>query len=475
MPRHADDLPPPPQNLDAERAVLGAILLEPTLLPRAADLLTAEAFHKDSHRAIFRAMLRCQARHELADAITVAEELRRDGAFEEAGGHTALVILQEEGTVATQLDPYAQIVREYAAKRRLAQLGHDVATAAFNGHSSGEILGQLRQTLDSLELRDDATVLAVDAVDLCQRTPAPEPGLVVGILERRSLAALGGAPKLGKTALVFDLVLSGLVSQTWLGFDTRLESALVFQAELPPPQIGARIRVRLQDFTAPLLPGRLHVVSDRTLRLDDPAEHGRIRRLVDAHRPALVVFDPLARFMIGNENATQDMGRVVAFLDRLIQDFRVSVLLVHHTGKPSKDDPREGGQRLRGSSALFAAADSVLMLERSRGHFSLSFELRHAPAPEPLILQRTDRLGFERAEVAGELRVVAELAGTGKRFGALRDDLMELQGVSKATAARLIGTAKKLGLVTHEDGVYRSHGLTESHDVREPGGSGDEG
>lgn len=73
----------PPQSLEAERAVLGAILLEPNLLPRAVELLIPEEFYKEAHRKIFAAMIQLFERGEAPDTIMVAETLRRDGVFEE--------------------------------------------------------------------------------------------------------------------------------------------------------------------------------------------------------------------------------------------------------------------------------------------------------------------------------------------------------------------------------------------------------
>src|SRR5919201_3576711 len=91
----------PPHNLEAERAVLGAVLLEPAILPRAIELLTPDEFYKDAHRKIYAAMLRLFDRSEPADLLTVSEELRRAGQLEEVGGQAALATLMEEATVAT--------------------------------------------------------------------------------------------------------------------------------------------------------------------------------------------------------------------------------------------------------------------------------------------------------------------------------------------------------------------------------------
>ena len=85
----------PPQSLEAERAVLGAILLEPNLLPRAVELLKPEEFYKEAHRKIFA---RCSSSSSATSRPTPhgGRELRRDGVFEEVGGRTLLATLQEE-------------------------------------------------------------------------------------------------------------------------------------------------------------------------------------------------------------------------------------------------------------------------------------------------------------------------------------------------------------------------------------------
>ena len=121
----------PPQSLEAERAVLGAILLEPALLPRAIELLIPEEFYKEAHRKIFGAMIRLFERGEPADAITVTETLRREGVFEEIGGHTLLATLQEEGTVATQFTAYTGIVREKALLRELIRVAREIVEEGY--------------------------------------------------------------------------------------------------------------------------------------------------------------------------------------------------------------------------------------------------------------------------------------------------------------------------------------------------------
>lgn len=292
---------------------------------------------------------------------------------------------------------------------------------------------------------------AIDALDLLAKEFPQRSGWITGIIERESLSVLGGPPKVFKTALVTGLALRVATGTPWLGVETAPGRVLMLQAEIAEQHFQARLRL-MTDSLGPLLkPDTFLVASDRQAPLDTAAGQARIHQLLAQHHPDLLIIDPLARFLTGDENRAQDMNVVVRFLDDLIQTLRLSVVLVHHTGKPTGAE-REGGQRLRGSSVLFAAADSVLMLDRIRGEYVLSFQLRHAAAPAALTLTPSDSLWLEPG-VPERLSAVVRLA-TNIRYSALRDVVMTDLKVSKATATRLIADAKRSHLIEQVDGRY---------------------
>ncbi|MGH7264769.1 MAG: DnaB-like helicase N-terminal domain-containing protein, partial [Candidatus Rokuibacteriota bacterium] len=142
----------PPHNLEAERAVLGAVLLEPAVLPRVIELLTPDDdFYKAGHRKIYAAMLRLFQRGEPADMLTVSEELKRSGELEEAGGAAALAGALEEATLSTQLESYVRILKECATKRLLLNLGREVTKWAGNGKPTSEIVEHIAQEMRLVE------------------------------------------------------------------------------------------------------------------------------------------------------------------------------------------------------------------------------------------------------------------------------------------------------------------------------------
>ena len=116
----------PPHSLEAERAMLGAVLLERESLPKAIELLKPSDFYKEGHRKIFDAMIGLFERNEPVDLLTVSEELRRCSELEEVGGPAALAGLVEEAATAAHLLSYGGIVREKALLRDLIRIATEI-------------------------------------------------------------------------------------------------------------------------------------------------------------------------------------------------------------------------------------------------------------------------------------------------------------------------------------------------------------
>src|SRR2546425_7270701 len=137
------DLPAriPPHNLDAERAVLGAVLLEGReTLPRVIELLRSSDFYTDGHRTIYATMQGLFGRSEPVDLITLSEDLRRDGTLESVGGPGALALLVEHASIAAHLTAYAGIVRDMAVLRELIQTSTQIIGQAFEAKEDVQTL-----------------------------------------------------------------------------------------------------------------------------------------------------------------------------------------------------------------------------------------------------------------------------------------------------------------------------------------------
>jgi AAA domain len=311
----------------------------------------------------------------------------------------------------------------------------------------------------------ETVIEVVDAADLIARDFPEEPALVDGgLIVPRSLLITAGPPKRGKSLLVLNREIRRALGLPFLGLRTTPGRALYIQAEIPEPQLKSRFVKMLPEagldggpVDAEQLRGRIKTVTRRGLFVDEPAGYDAVRRLIEESEPDLLSLDPLARFVSGEENSARDMGRLVASLDRLIQEYRIAVELVHHTGKPAQGDPRQGGHRLRGSSALFGAADAVVILDRTAEAWTLSFELRHAEEPAPMTLQRSASLWYASSGPPEKFVAVADIVSAiGLKWGALVGAIKEDMKTSESTAQRMVRDTKKAGLIWQDDhGVYR--------------------
>ena len=135
----------PPQDLDAEQATLGSMLVEAGATARAMSIVKEEDFYREAHRLIFKAMVDVHSRNEPVDIVTVSAELRRQGRLEAVGGGEYLTALILEVPTAAHVQRYSQIVAEKSILRQMISTGAEIQGLAYdNPEDVGAALDQAR-------------------------------------------------------------------------------------------------------------------------------------------------------------------------------------------------------------------------------------------------------------------------------------------------------------------------------------------
>ena len=215
----------PPHSLEAERAVLGAILLERESLPRAIEVLATDDFYKAGHRQIYEAMRALFERSEPADLLTLTEELRRQGTLDEVGGPATLAGIVEEAATAAHLASYAKIVREKALLRNLIRVATDLIGQGYEAREEVEaLLDDAEARIFQLsERRMQGTALPVRAIlkgtfehiERLYDRKEHVTGLATGFekldltttgLQNSDFIIIAGRPSMGKTAFALNIV-----------------------------------------------------------------------------------------------------------------------------------------------------------------------------------------------------------------------------------------------------------------------------
>ena len=134
----------PPQNLEAEEAILGAVLTNPICLNKIADLITPESFYKPANRMIYEAVLDLFGKNQAIDIVTVSERLSETDKLEQVGGRAYVNDLALNVVTTANIEYYAKIVQEKAIKRNLINAGSEIVEMAYENNS-------METTLDNAE------------------------------------------------------------------------------------------------------------------------------------------------------------------------------------------------------------------------------------------------------------------------------------------------------------------------------------
>lgn len=365
-------------NEDAEQAVLAAMLIDGGAVITARDVLCASDFWGDGHRLLYRAMLAVSARGATLDPITLADALAGD--LERAGGKDYIGFLVDAVPTALNVEYHAALVVEAAKRRaladRLAEFTEDLRSGASMAADAVVRLQPMLDVLalgartDALRSFDDEQVLHLPLVSF----------LVSEILPRGGACEMHGPPGVGKSFIALDLAMSVATGRPFLGHAVERASVIYVAAEGSsglPNRVGAWKRRHGYH-------GRQGVrFIPEPVGLLDAANVSRFLAAMRtaADQPGLIVFDTLARCMVGGEeNSAKDMGLVIDNVARIQKATGASVLLIHHT--------RKDGESERGSTALRGAMDAMFAVRGEEGGLTLHCDKqKDAPEIDPIRLR----------------------------------------------------------------------------------------
>ena len=213
----------PPQSVDAEESVLGAILLDNTAIDRVTGVLQPDDFYRESHRKIYRAMQALADRSEPADLVTLGEVLRGRGELTDVGGAAYLAELAERVPTAANVAYYAKLVRDKAVLRNLITTATSIAERGYAGQEVKELLDRAEQEIFALSDRevrpafvrlDGLLNSTFDTIERLFENKQAVTGVTTGFadldrltagLQPSDLVIVAGRPSMGKTALCMNI------------------------------------------------------------------------------------------------------------------------------------------------------------------------------------------------------------------------------------------------------------------------------
>lgn len=388
-----------PHNNDAERAVLGALLLDGNAIAAARRLMPdPAALYRDAHRAIYRAMLKLSEQGCPIELITVNDELRRAGDLADIGGAHYLTALHGDTFTASNIEHYIRIVQEAAFKRRIISECSAVVEGCYEpGADSFELIGQATETLYSLTdiVRKGgaqaSAVLVREAMEHIQslrdRRAAGETVFGVpsgfaaidrmsGGFQKSDLIILAARPSMGKTALALAIARNAAREGFGVGFYSLEMAALQLIARLLSREGMVDLRkIRTGSFTdeefnelcmaaAELSRMGLFIDDASSISISDLAL--RVRELKRRQDIQMLVVDYLQLMHAKAESREREIGMISRGLKRLAKELDIPIIALSQLSRNSehRTDKKPMLSDLRESGNIEQDADVVMFVHR---------------------------------------------------------------------------------------------------------------
>lgn len=390
-----------PQDLEAEQVTLGSILLDAGAAARATAILEPEDFYRQAHREIYEAMLAVYRRGEPVDLITVADELKRRGRYEQVGGAEYLTALIHQVPTAAHVVRYATIVQEKSLLRRLLAAAADIQAMVLDEPESvREVLDTAEQMIFEIARRRDTTDpvhLGDEIGHVLDRLDqmAKQPGFVTGVptgladldkltggLQRGDLVIIAGRPSMGKTSLA----ISNLAVHSAVRHNIPVG---IFSLEMSREQLAEMIlcaearvnawrlrRGEANDDDWERIGYVMSYLSNAPIFVDDTPSihilelHSKARRLKAQYRIGLLIVDYLqlirASGRFAAENRHQEVSMIAAELKSIARELDIPVVALSQLSRlvERREDKRPMLSDLAESGSIEAEADLVCFLYR---------------------------------------------------------------------------------------------------------------
>lgn len=390
-----------PANIDAERAVLGALLIDPDAVIKIASFLRTEDFYRERHGWIYRALIALHERREPADFVTLVDELERQEQLEEIGGPAYITELINSTPTAIYVDYYARIVERTAILRRLIGAAGKIAELAYDeANDVDEVVDRAEQIIFGIsesrihrDLTPIATIMAnvVDQIDFLARNQDTLMGVPTGFImldkmlggfQKSDLIIVAGRPGMGKSSLGLSIAQNAAKR-----YEARVA---VFSLEMSNEQLVQRMlsvesaidshRLRLGQVYEeewPILMEAANTLAASKIFIDDTPGatvmdiRTKARRLYAEHGMDLIIIDYMQLMSGGGtpgrgENRQQEISYISRSLKELARELNVPVVALSQLSRAveSRSDKRPMLSDLRESGSIEQDADVVLFVYR---------------------------------------------------------------------------------------------------------------
>lgn len=405
-----------PASPEAERSILGAVLLDSKHFAEAELGLSADDLSLDSHRRIYKRMGELLAAGRPVDLVSLVEELRKRKEIDAVGGVAYIASLTEGLPRRVSIDEYVRIVADKSIARQLIHKCNTIMTRAVDQSEHGtELVREMSEGMLDIVSRAK-TIWRIrpkrqffdGATTFLRDRKGETDWLVNGIIQRGGNGIIAGVPGATKSLMVIDLALHLITGFVWLGRDILRPAKVAIISREDYPGLTQDRAVKLAVGSPEPMQNRFNRIElddwlyfntraqTETFSLQNENDVFEIIESIKERQIEIAIFDVFRRLWDGDENDNQEVARVLAVLTRIQTETGCAVALVHHLKK-------EQGyifDRIRGSSAIYGWREWAIGIaienpeeEESKIIRKLHFNTKAAASAAPIYYQIDSAMG----------------------------------------------------------------------------------
>lgn len=388
----------PPQNIEAEQFILGALLIDPASVNKVLDLLNYEAFYKESHQLIFETITELSAANQPVDILTVAEALKKKAKLDLTGGRLYLTDLANTVNSSANIEYYAKIVDSYDTLRRIISTGSEMVTDAFESDAEvDDVLNEAQKKIFNLaqkNIKRDFVALPeiLDTVMESINDKYDKPGIngisthfsdvdnLTGGFQKADMVIIAARPSMGKTAFALNIAANmaikdkipvGIFSLE-MSKESLVERMLCSEAEVDSHRLKTK---NMQDYDWKKIARAMSRLSEAPIFIDDTSSmstlelQAKARRLKAEHNIGLIIIDFLTMLKGSQkrpESRFQEVSEIARSLKSIAREINVPVIVISQLSRSieQRNDQTPRMSDLRESGEIEQVADLIMFVHR---------------------------------------------------------------------------------------------------------------
>ena len=360
-----------PASSDAERSILGAILLDDGHIKETIEGLDESDFSLESHRRIYRRMVELHQAGHAIDLVTLVEELARRKEVESIGGVAYVASLTEGLPRRLSIREYVNIVADKSISRQLIRHCNEIAARAVDQRDHGadliremtegllDITARAKTLLHTTPLRE----VFAGALQFLSTTQKSVEWAVEGLIQKRGNGVIVGDPGASKSLLTLHLLIHMTAGRDWLGCGVPAPMRVGLISREDEPGLTQHRLLTLMEGATDTVKDSLFAlnIDERmyfstraqmeSFTLQKESDVAEIIAGLKKHQVEFAVFDVFRRLWDGDENDNQEVAKVLGILTRIQSECKCSVALIHHLNKSDGKD--NIFSRIRGASSIY--------------------------------------------------------------------------------------------------------------------------